>query len=166
MSGDLRAENSTGADGRGQLSLAVVEPCTPDSGRICAMCGERFEPYRTWDRFCCEKCRWAWHKLARNEGQRLLLRRRTPIEERFQEFHETNPHVYEQLRNLALRLKRRGRTRYGMKGLFEVLRWQHAMETDDPEFKLNNNYTAHYARLLMEREPELAGFFEIRKSRG
>lgn len=30
------------------------------------------------------------------------------------------------------------------------------------EYKLNNDYRAFYARLLMANEPELAGFFETR----
>jgi hypothetical protein len=34
-------------------------------------------------------------------------------------------------------------------------------------FRLNNNMTAYYARLLMERNPEdLAGFFETRERHG
>lgn len=86
------------------------------------------------------------------------------LADQFQQFHQANPHVFTALRALALQLKRRGLRKYGMKGLFEVLRWQHAMYTDDPasDFKLNNNYTSFYARLLMEREPELDGFFEVR----
>lgn len=89
------------------------------------------------------------------------------IEEQFQEFHRKNPHVYQALRRLALDMRGRGRRRYGMKGLFEILRWTYAMQTDDPdaEFKLNNNYSAFYSRLLMDREPVLRGFFELRKQR-
>jgi hypothetical protein len=84
--------------------------------------------------------------------------------ERFRAFHETNPQVYAELRDLALRAKRAGLKRYGMKGLFEVLRWNRALQTQGEPWLLNNNYTAHYARLLMERVPELRGFFETRRS--
>ncbi len=88
------------------------------------------------------------------------------LEDRFWEFHEANPDVYRRLRALALQMRRRGVVRYGMAGLFEVLRWEHAMQTSDPEgFKLNNDYRSFYARLLMEREPELRGFFEVRTLR-
>lgn len=86
-------------------------------------------------------------------------------QERFEAFHEANPHVYRALRLLALRLRRSGRRHYGMKGLFEVLRFDRALRTDGDEFKLNNNYTAAYARKLMADEPELDGFFETRSSR-
>jgi hypothetical protein len=51
--------------------------------------------------------------------------------------------------------------------LFEVLRWGHGMArvTGADEFKLNNNFKAHYARLLMQTTPELSGFFELRQAR-
>jgi hypothetical protein len=85
---------------------------------------------------------------------------------RFWDFHRDNPHVYRKLRDLALQLKRRGHERYGIKGLFEVLRWHRALETTDESFKLNNNYHALYARLLMKNERELKGFFALRASKG
>lgn len=45
------------------------------------------------------------------------------LEERFHQFDQRNPHVYEALRRLALDLANRGRTRIGVKALVEVLRW-------------------------------------------
>lgn len=86
------------------------------------------------------------------------------IVEAFERFHRENPHVYEALRTRALRAKRRG-YRPGIGCLFEVLRWSHGMTTAGDEFLLNNNYRSHYARLLMANEPELEGFFEVRKLR-
>jgi hypothetical protein len=85
------------------------------------------------------------------------------IEERFQAFHDRNPQVYRALRDMALEMRRRGHRQYGIKALFEVLRFNHAMRTEGDIFKLNNNYTALYARLLMDNEPELDGFFELRR---
>ncbi len=85
------------------------------------------------------------------------------LEQRFCAFHQANPQVYARVRDLALASGRRGR-RFGIKALFEILRWQYAMQTDDPtsDYKLNNSYTSFYARLLMEREPELHDYFETR----
>ena len=85
------------------------------------------------------------------------------IDEQFANFHKMNPHVYEVIKMLALRTKRAGRNQYGIAGLFEVLRWTHTIETHGDDFKLNNNYRALYARLLMKNEPELNGFFKLRK---
>lgn len=82
----------------------------------------------------------------------------------FLAFHRDNPHVYHELRRLALHLQARGRKHYGIGGLFEVLRWQRAMETTDHDFKLNNDHRAFYARLLMAKEPLLKGFFATRVS--
>lgn len=83
------------------------------------------------------------------------------LEQKFAAFHQANPHVYTNLRRLALDAKRRGR-QVGIKMLYEVLRWQYAMQTSGDDFKLNNSYTSFYARLLMEHEPELIGYFETR----
>ena len=70
------------------------------------------------------------------------------IEQKFQEFRRENPHVYRRLVKLALALAMKGHKRYGIKSLFEVLRWEEAMATTGSQFKLNNNYTALYARLI------------------
>ena len=84
------------------------------------------------------------------------------IEERFWEFHEDNLHVARRLRALAHQLKASGHSQYGMRALFEVLRFETSLETTGRRFKLNNNYTALYARWLMIWDPELKGFFVTR----
>jgi len=83
----------------------------------------------------------------------------------FMQFHTDNPHVYDGLRRLALQTKRMGRDNYSINGLYEVLRWHRSFDTTDDEFKISNNHRAYYARLLMESEPELEGFFRTRKTR-
>ena len=84
------------------------------------------------------------------------------LEAQFEEFHIENPHVYRELRKLALDMKTRGVEQYGIKSLIEVLRWHRVMTTSDPKYKINNNWAPFYARLLMEQEPALRGFFETR----
>jgi hypothetical protein len=90
---------------------------------------------------------------------------RVGLDERFEEFHLANPLVYTALRALALKLLASGVRRYGIAGLFEVLRYEHVLRTRGEEFKLNNSFRAFYARRLMEREPRLDGFFETRTQR-
>jgi hypothetical protein len=85
------------------------------------------------------------------------------IQERFEAFHPRNPHVYNALRDMALEMRRRGHRQYGIKALFEVLRFNYAMRNEGDTFKLNNNFTALYARLLMDQEPEVERFFELRR---
>jgi hypothetical protein len=84
------------------------------------------------------------------------------IADRFQLFTICNPHIYAMIRKIALDLKLTGHRRMGMKAIFERLRWLYAIQTKGDVFKLNNSFTSHYSRLLMEQEPELAGFFELR----
>ena len=81
---------------------------------------------------------------------------------RFEEFHHKNPDVYRRLVKMALELASRGYQTYGMKGLFEVLRWEEALRTNGSVFKLDNNFTAYYARRIMLVEPRLKGFFKTR----
>ena len=87
------------------------------------------------------------------------------IERDFRKFHAENPHVYELLCVKAREAKAAGHARYGIKSIFERVRWHYQIELRHLEepFKLNNNYTSRYARLIMAQEPDLAGFFEIRE---
>ncbi len=88
----------------------------------------------------------------------------TRLDLAFSTFHAANPHVYVKLVQLARDLCRRGHRLLGIKMLFEVLRWQHYMETVDPSgFKLNNNLTSRYARLIMKSEADLFEIFEVRE---
>jgi len=89
-------------------------------------------------------------------------------EAEFWAFHTQNPHVYETLEHHALQLRRSGITRWGIKALWEVCRYELVLRTSSSarSFRLNNNYTSHYARLLMAQNPELLGFFETRHHRG
>ncbi len=85
--------------------------------------------------------------------------------ERFEEFHRLNPHVYELIMDIALELKKAGHQRAGMKLIFERIRWLYYIGTKGDDFKLNNNYTAFYARLVMEHRDDLEGFFQLRRQR-
>lgn len=85
-------------------------------------------------------------------------------ETKFEDYHRDNPDVYEALKKFALQAKRSGRTRLGIAMLYERVRWFTTIETSGT-FKVGNTWRAYYARKLMKEEPELAGFFETRKSK-
>ena len=87
--------------------------------------------------------------------------------DKFLAYHNSNPEVYTALEEMTQQLIIRGRTRIGIGFLCEVLRWNHLMKTNDPnsDFKINNNYRAHYARLLIAHHPDWAEFFELRQIR-
>jgi hypothetical protein len=87
------------------------------------------------------------------------------IAERFETFHRENPHVYRTLVRLAREwVNSTGSQKIGMKSLYEVARWRLAIETNDAEYRLNNSYTAFFARLIMWQEPDLNGLFDLRAS--
>lgn len=87
------------------------------------------------------------------------------LAQRFVAFHAESPEVYRTLCILARQwVQRTGRHRIGIATLYERARWELAMSTCDPDFKLNNSYRAYYARLIMAQEHDLRGLFETRSS--
>ncbi len=102
------------------------------------------------------------------------------IEERFSDFHKLNPHVAQEMLRLARARLDRGETFISVKALWEELRvsLDRAEEggagplgaiqdrTWDPAYKLNNSFTALYARLIIKLEPRLASVIELRKRKG
>lgn len=93
-------------------------------------------------------------------------RDRPSIRDRFERFHRANPAVYQAFKRFAWDVKRVGRTRWSADAIVQRIRWLYSVETDEPDFKINDHYSAYYARLLMEEDPEnFAGFFELRKTR-
>lgn len=90
-----------------------------------------------------------------------------PAKERFEEFHKLNPQVYDSLKELAYYVKNKGYIKFGIRPLWERLRWANMFELEpDPnsEYRLNDHYKEFYSRMLM-KEPNLDGFFTKRRSR-
>lgn len=84
----------------------------------------------------------------------------------FVTYHADHPEIYQALRRFALEARRAGRDRLSINMLFERVRWETMVGAHDETFKMNNNWRAHYARLLMRQVPELGpAFFETRTSR-
>ena len=79
-------------------------------------------------------------------------------------FHTAHPDVYAELRRMAIQFVARGHNQLGIGMLWETLRYHTLLGAQPGEetFRLNNNYRALYARLLMEREPMLRGVFTTR----
>lgn len=83
----------------------------------------------------------------------------------FEAYHDANPHVYAALLRFALEARDAGRHRLSINMLFERVRWFTDVEGRGDSFKLNNNWRAYYARLLMAHVPALEGFFETRAAK-
>lgn len=101
---------------------------------------------------------WASH------GQLSLLE--DPLTARFTEFHHRNPGVYTAIVRLARVRKDAGWSTGSIAQIFEILRWEaDLLIVSDDGLKLNNDYRAPYARLVMANESDLAGFFHTRAQR-
>lgn len=86
-------------------------------------------------------------------------------EEKFLDFHDQNPAVYQAYVRLSrMWLAQTHGRKIGIGALTERVRWELSFATAGDEFKINNNYRSWYARLLMSQEPDLAELFELRRS--
>jgi hypothetical protein len=83
----------------------------------------------------------------------------------FFQWHYANPLVWKEFERLSLELIARGITHYGAKSIMEVVRWHRAI-CGGADFKINNNYSAYYARIFEMKHPGHTGFFEMRRVRG
>lgn len=93
--------------------------------------------------------------------------RSLPMEKRFANWVERNPELIAFVTRRALAAARNGARRLSAKALVEEARSSRIVTVDGRrDFAVDNSFTAPLARLLMQREPELIGLFEIRKRRG
>ena len=88
------------------------------------------------------------------------------LQQRFERFHARNPHVYAALVAIARRMVKAGKSRIGIKQIYEVLRYERLIYTrSDDGHRLNNNFTSRYARLIIAQEADLSNVFETRELR-
>ena len=86
------------------------------------------------------------------------------IFERFKLFHFNNPIVWELFNKFAQELIANGFNRYSSDAIFHRIRWHMNVEIKTKsKVKLNDHYTAYYARLFTVAHPEHEGFFRNRK---
>lgn len=92
-------------------------------------------------------------------------RRRQSISERFEAFDAAHPDVYQLFHKFAGDLRARGRKRYSADAILHRIRWHMATSSaaTADEFKINNDYSAYYARKLAAEHEEFRDFFETRK---
>lgn len=85
----------------------------------------------------------------------------------FIDFHSKNRHILGLYIRFASELKLAGHEKASAGLITERIRWEAAVTTYGAEFKfkINNNFTAHYARIL-NGMPEFRGMFATRKASG
>lgn len=86
------------------------------------------------------------------------------IQAAFEAFHEENPFVFALMRGYARNLLDAGNDKLSISLITERIRWDSAVRThgDGNGFKINNNFSALYARKLEQECPEFAGKFITR----
>jgi hypothetical protein len=83
----------------------------------------------------------------------------------FLKFHAEHPDIYRLLADNARAYRRQtGHEKVGIALLWERLRWVLTVDVQGGDPKLCNTHRAYYARLLMAREPDLRGVFDVRKA--
>lgn len=93
------------------------------------------------------------------------------IKDQFIDFHTANPDVYQLFERFTNEALDAGLTKIGAKFVWERIRWEILIGTTRAGFcvatrrnlKLNNNFTAWYARLYMAKNPSRIGCFERRE---
>lgn len=95
----------------------------------------------------------------------LPKRKRLTIQERFDDWIVHNPAILELYLKFARDADASGRRRYGIGAITERVRWHVEVETRGDQFKINNDFRAPLARLLVARDAHLKNLFEMRKRR-
>lgn len=88
------------------------------------------------------------------------------IIESFKQFHKDNPIVYELFKRYAMNLIHVGKKKLSSKLIINRIRWEVYLETKTDElYRINDAFTAHYARLFIEDFPQHEDKFEFRRLR-
>ena len=89
---------------------------------------------------------------------------RPTLAARFNEYDESNPHVWELFKQFTRDAYKAGHGRFSAQAIIERIRWKTSVETRGGEFKINNDFAACYARKFHQENPHLDGFFRTRNS--
>ena len=81
--------------------------------------------------------------------------------ESFEEHHKLNPDIYTMFEGYALKASKY-RDRYSAKIIFHIMRWNTMISDGGEDYKIDDGWISHYARLFMQNNPALNGFFETR----
>jgi len=101
--------------------------------------------------------RWAY--LIRGCNRKALYR--------FLKFHNNNRHIFRDLLEKAEEQWTENWYRTSVWLMLNIIRWGPGATVDmDSKYKINNNYFAFYARLLMARRPKFVGWIEIKSFKG
>lgn len=89
------------------------------------------------------------------------------LEVAFQKYDKENPEIYEMFQRFTYQAIQSRRSHIGAKLIMERIRWQTTVVANGRKtFKINNNYSAYYARKFEFDHPQHEGLFEKRRMKG
>jgi hypothetical protein len=84
--------------------------------------------------------------------------------ENFEKHHAENPEIYRKFCHYAFKAAA-VREHYSAKCIFHRVRWETQIEERKTDFKIDDGWIAHYARMFMDDYPDHKDFFETRVRR-
>ena len=87
------------------------------------------------------------------------------IQQSFEAYHKTNPHIYRKYVDYALAWIKTGAKKISSKQIIGRIRWFMEIEVSGDEardFKINDAFSAYYSRLFVSDFPEYNEMFEFR----
>ena len=92
-----------------------------------------------------------------------MIKEETTLLNRFNDFHDKNPEVYELFVRFTFEAIKRGHKRLSAWMIANRIRWETAIVTVNCEYKISNDYIALYSRKFMKDYPQYEGFFRIKE---
>jgi hypothetical protein len=86
-------------------------------------------------------------------------------EARFAEFDASHPEVWALFQCFTLGLIAAGKKHHSSDAVLHRVRWETDAGNKSGDYKINNNWSAFYARKFHKKFPRHAGFFRTRSSR-
>ena len=84
----------------------------------------------------------------------------------FRDYHRRNLWIFDEFKRLAYQMLIAGRAHYSAKAIMEAVRWDYDRHNPGKEFKVCNDFTAYYARLLAVVDHRFETFFHFKTVRG
>lgn len=89
----------------------------------------------------------------------------TDLYAEFRKFDGANPGVWLLFKDFTLAAIKAGRKTYSADAILHRIRWHTEIETTGPVYKINDHFSAYYARKFLNFYPEREGFFITRALR-
>ena len=82
---------------------------------------------------------------------------------KFKEYHKEHPHIWQLYKKYALKIAMQGK-KFGSNMIMEKIRWEsYFLKKEGDIYKVNNNYSPHYARLFLREYPEYTDLLVTRR---